>query len=641
MSRACIVLVLLVISPLHTSAHAQDARGAFFSTLRDLCGARFEGAKTFPDDPNDAFAGKLLVAEVVSCSDTVVRVPFLVGEDRSRTWVFRRGANSLQLQHDHRHEDGTPDEVNLYGGMATATGTARSQSFPADAHTARLIPAAVTNVWTVSLNANASVLTYHLERDGRPRFNAELRRVPRGASAATPAQSSAVDSIFRAFTRPGSPGCIVGVNRSGVPLLRRAYGLADIERGIPLAPGMPSEIGSVSKQFTASALLLLVQDGRLSLDDDVRKHWPTFPDFGQKVTVRHLLNHTSGVRDQFGLLDLVGRPSGEVVHTVREVVNLLERQRTLNFPVNTEYLYSNTGYTFANLLVERLSGQPFTVFTTERLFKPLGLRHAEWRRDFRHLVPGRVLAYRAAPPGAGQWEMDFPFSELHGSGGLLLTIDEMIAWTEALHAGAVGRPGFLAELTRSGRLERGTETGYALGLSVGDWRGVRVVSHTGSTAGYRAFLAHYPESGHTVALQCNTGTANSVALGQGVSALFLGDRLKAAVAADAVDLAGAPAAGSAATTPVARPAPDRAFFARLVGRYHDAETGATVELAMEDSVVVMRFPPARSVRLRLVAADSLMGPGRAIRVRRDAAGVPVGFTYHAGRVRNIRFDRVR
>jgi len=441
------------------------------------------------------------------------------------------------------------------------------------------------------------------------------------------------------------------VNRAGTPLARRAYGYADLERGIPLAPGMPSEIGSVSKQFTASALLLLAQEGKLSLDDDVRTHWPTFPDFGQKVTVRHLLNHTSGVRDQFGLLDLVGRPNGEVVHTVREVVDLLERQRTLNFPVNTEYLYSNTGYTFANLLVERLSGQPFTEFTTERLFKPLGLVGAAWRANFRHLVPGRVLAYRAAPgaPGApaapSRWEMDFPFSELHGSGGLLLTIDEMIAWTEALHAGAVGRPGFLAELTRSGRLENGKETGYALGLSVGEWRGVRVVSHTGSTAGYRAFLAHYPESGHTVALQCNTATANSSALGQGVAAIFLADRLKAAVAADAVDLAGA--AANAATEPASanagaavRPAPDRALFARLAGRYHDAETGATVELASEDSVMVLRYPPARSVRLRLVAADSLMGPGRAIRVRRDASGAPVGFAYHAGRVRNIRFDRL-
>lgn len=630
-------MFILLLFPPVARAQAREPRGEFFAALRALCGVRFEGAKTFPDDPSDAFAGKLLVAEASSCSDSLVRIPFIVGDDRSRTWVFRPGTGSLQLQHDHRHPDGTPDAVNLYGGMATAAGTARSQSFPADAHTTQLIPAAATNVWTVSLNTNASVLTYHLERDGKPRFTAVLRRVPR-ADALTAAQNAALDSVFRAFIAPSSPGCIVGVNRSGVPLVRRAYGLADIERNVPLAPGMLSEIGSVSKQFTASALLLLAQEGKVALDDDIRKYWPTFPDFGQQITLRYLLNHTSGVRDQFGLLDLVGRPSGEVVHTVREVVDLLERQRTLNFPVNTEYLYSNTGYTFANLLVERLSGQPFTTFTTERIFKPLGLSNAQWRTNFRTLVPGRVLAYREGP-ALGQYEMDFPFSELHGSGGLLLTIDEMIAWTEALHGGKVGRPGFLAELTRSGRLVNGKETGYALGLSVGTWRGVRVVSHTGSTAGYRAFLAHYPQSGHTVALQCNTATANPSLLGQRTAAVLLADQLQPSVAADAVDLAGAPPAAAARGT--SRPAPDPRLFALLSGWYQDAETGASVELASEDSVVVMRYPPARSVRLRLTADDSLAGPGRAIRLRRDGAGRVVGFVYHAGRVRNISFERVK
>ena len=171
---------LLAAPFLVSSAEAQDARGTFFSTLRGLCGARFEGAKTFPADTTDAFHGQLLVADVASCSDSVMRVPFSVGEDRSRTWIFRRSGSTLQLQHDHRLKDGSPDPVNLYGGMATATGSARSQSFQADAHTAHLIPAAVTNVCTVSLSADGQRLTYHLERDGRPRFTAELRRVPGG-----------------------------------------------------------------------------------------------------------------------------------------------------------------------------------------------------------------------------------------------------------------------------------------------------------------------------------------------------------------------------------------------------------------------------------------------------------------------------
>lgn len=170
-------LGLMALALLATPVHAKDARDHFFATLKGLCGARFEGTKTFPSDSQDDFAGKRLVANIASCSDTEVRVPFLVGEDRSRTWVFTRTADGLQLQHDHRHADGTADAVTMYGGVASSAGTARAQSFAADAYTAKLIPAARTNVWTVSLSPDATVLTYHLERDAKPRFTAVLVRV--------------------------------------------------------------------------------------------------------------------------------------------------------------------------------------------------------------------------------------------------------------------------------------------------------------------------------------------------------------------------------------------------------------------------------------------------------------------------------
>lgn len=155
-----------------------EAGQQFFATLKSLCGTRFEGVMTFPADDQHEFAGKRLVAHVASCSDDEIRVPFQVGEDRSRTWIFSRTADGLQLKHDHRHADGTPDEVTMYGGLASATGTPLEQSFPADAHTAKLIPAAATNVWTVSLSADGTSLTYHLERDAKPRFTAVLRREP-------------------------------------------------------------------------------------------------------------------------------------------------------------------------------------------------------------------------------------------------------------------------------------------------------------------------------------------------------------------------------------------------------------------------------------------------------------------------------
>ena len=163
--------------PMHAhTAGKPDAKAEFFARLSSLCGATFEGASVFPRDAGDAFAGKKLVAHVATCSADEVRVPFLVGADRSRTWVFKRIGAGLELKHDHRHDDGTPDEQTMYGGMANDKGSAIVQSFEADAYTAKLIPAASTNVWTVTLAADGKSMSYYLERDARPRFKAELVR---------------------------------------------------------------------------------------------------------------------------------------------------------------------------------------------------------------------------------------------------------------------------------------------------------------------------------------------------------------------------------------------------------------------------------------------------------------------------------
>jgi hypothetical protein len=171
--------MIFSLSVVSSASHALEwsNQHQYFEGLKALCGARFEGEMTFPKDGQDSFAGKLLVANFDQCDENQLRVPFLVGKDRSRTWIFSRSEGGLQLKHDHRHPDGTPDEVNMYGGMANDYGTSLSQSFAADEHTVEVIPAAATNVWTVSLNPSGSELTYHLERNAAPRFTAVLRRV--------------------------------------------------------------------------------------------------------------------------------------------------------------------------------------------------------------------------------------------------------------------------------------------------------------------------------------------------------------------------------------------------------------------------------------------------------------------------------
>ena len=182
-----VIAITLMISPVIVESQQanppsatalNENQQAFFDRVKSMCGARYEGESVFPEDPGDAFSGQLLVAVIESCGDDEIRIPFLVGSDASRTWVLTRTAEGLQLKHDHRHEDGTPDEVTLYGGVATDPGSPLSQSFPADSYTADLIPEASTNEWFLSFSADGQELTYYLERHGKPRFKAVLSKQP-------------------------------------------------------------------------------------------------------------------------------------------------------------------------------------------------------------------------------------------------------------------------------------------------------------------------------------------------------------------------------------------------------------------------------------------------------------------------------
>ncbi|HEY4129148.1 MAG TPA: serine hydrolase domain-containing protein, partial [Gemmatimonadaceae bacterium] len=201
-----------------------------------------------------------------------------------------------------------------------------------------------------------------------------------------------IDAIFARF-KPNTPGCAVGLAKDGQTVYTHGYGSANLEYGVPLTDSTVLESGSVAKQFTASAMVLLAQDGKLSLDDDIRKYLPEVPDFGKKISIRNLLTHTSGLRDQWGLLGIEGRGPGTQVHSTANTLDLVVHQKMLNFPPGSEYLYSNTGYALAAIIIERVSGESLQAFTQERLFRPLGMTHTQWRDDFTRVVPNRATAY--------------------------------------------------------------------------------------------------------------------------------------------------------------------------------------------------------------------------------------------------------
>jgi CubicO group peptidase (beta-lactamase class C family) len=328
-----------------------------------------------------------------------------------------------------------------------------------------------------------------------------------------------VDALFARWSSPDSPGCAVGVWKAGQPVLSRAYGMANLEHGVPITPDTVFEAGSVSKQFTVAAVLLLEQQGKLSLDDAVRKHVPELPDYGAPLTLRHLVHHTSGLRDWGTVVDAAGWPRGSRIHTHAHVLEVLARQRSLNYPTGTEFLYSNSGYNLLAIIVERVSGQSFSAFTREHLFEPLGMAHTQWRDDFARLVKGRATAYVSSKEG---WRSQMPFENVYGNGGLLTTVGDLLRWNENFVHERVGGRALIEELQRKGRLSNGREIEYAGGLFVSSYRGVAEVGHGGATAGYRAYLTRYPDTGLSVALLCNVADIRAGDVAHQVADVFLG-----------------------------------------------------------------------------------------------------------------------
>ncbi len=349
---------------------------------------------------------------------------------------------------------------------------------------------------------------------------------------------SVADRVFAPWNSTAGPGCAVAVAQGGKMLLERGYGMADLTDGIAIRPSTILESGSVAKQFTATAVLLLMQDGKLSLDDDARRYIPELPIYGRALTVRHLLTHTSGLREWSNLVDWQGWPRGTRVHTQSDVFELITHQKALNYPVGDYYSYTNSGFLLLRTLVERVCGKPFAQFTQERIFRPLGLTNTSWRDDYTRVVPGLAQAYVKRADG---WHLDMPYDNVIAAGGLLTTVGDWLTWNDALTRRTLGTA-WGDSITRRMTLTNGTQIQYALGLVVTSYRGLREISHSGSTAGYSTFLARYPERDDlSIAVMCNASGAPATAYAHGILDGIYLDLPRAAafdtVAAGAVNVA--------------------------------------------------------------------------------------------------------
>jgi len=336
-------------------------------------------------------------------------------------------------------------------------------------------------------------------------------------AAADEAASARVDKVFAAWDKPDSPGLAIAVVRDGKIVHSRGYGLANLEYGVRNTPATIFHAASVSKQFTAFAIHLLAHDGKLSLDDEARKHLPELRVQGPPITIRHLLHHTSGLRDQWNLLQLAGLRMDDGI-TEGDILGLLWQQRQLNFAPGEDELYSNSGYTLLAQIVKRVSGQPLAAFAQERIFGPLGMKSTHFHENYGALVKGRAYSYVRVRDG---WRYTaLSFSNV-GATSLFTTVEDLARWDANFDDARVGGPAVAAAMLVSGRLNSGREINYASGLGMRSYRGLPAVEHGGIDAGYRAHILRLPKQRLSVLMLGNAADLATGELARRVADVYL------------------------------------------------------------------------------------------------------------------------
>lgn len=393
------------------------------------------------------------------------------------------------------------------------------------------------------------------------------------SSAAPQEFTDRVDRIFAEWNTTGSPGCALAVVKDGRIVYEHGYGMANLELGVAITPQSVFDIGSVSKEITAMAMLLLVQDGKISLDADIRKYLPEMPDYGSQITVRHLLHHTSGLRNYDDLFDLEGIPEADLT-TDRDAMELIVRQKGVNFKPGEEFVYSDTNYFLMSQIVKRVTGQTLRQFAQDRIFGPLAMTSTHFHDDHTMIVSRRATGY--APHNDGGFEIDMSNFEQLGDGSVMTTVEDLAKWDQNFDHPQVGGPEAIRQLTTPGKLNNGQTIPYAMGLFIDHYRGLNWIHHSGEWVGYRAALSRFPDQHFSTLVTCNcVGSMNPMGMAKRVANVYLAD-----------EFARAEKASSAQTASSVPPS----TLKQYVGTYWSQKNGALRKFESRDNKLVMVAP---------------------------------------------------
>ncbi|QEC43261.1 serine hydrolase domain-containing protein [Pseudobacter ginsenosidimutans] len=339
----------------------------------------------------------------------------------------------------------------------------------------------------------------------------------------SPNAGASLDTLFNQYLNDG-PGAVLIVSRNGQQLFHKEFGYASLEHKVPITNETVFEAASVSKQFTAAAVLLLVQQGRISLDDDIRKFVPELPDYGNKIDVRMCLTHTSGLKDWRNVTYLSALPTGQRLFNQDDAIDMICRQSNLNYKPGTRYSYTNAGFDLLGIVVERVTKKSFAAFVKDSLLTPAGMKHSAFRNRFEDIIPNMASAYYGP---VTHLRHGYTTDETYGAAGLITCADDLRRWNEFINKGKLAQ-------TRLQRyvLISGDTISYAVGgVHVMDFDGIREISHSGLLSGYRALVLYYPQYDISVTYMTNNKNIITADLQVKIFEILFGKKRKAAIPA--------------------------------------------------------------------------------------------------------------
>ena len=440
-----------------------------------------------------------------------------------------------------------------------------------------------------------------------------------------------VDQLFAKWNQSDSPGAALAVTRDGEIVYKQGYGTANLEYDIPITTRTIFDIASVSKQFAGFAIATLSHEGKFSLDDDIRMYLSDVPDFGNTITIRHLLHHTSGLRDWVQSLVIAGDMMDDVI-SFKHILKMARHQKTLNFEPGTEFLYSNTGYNLLAEIVEKVTGDSFREWTDTHIFKPLAMTDTHFHDDYQMILKNRAYSYQADEND--RFKNAVNNTTALGSSSLYSTVEDLAKWILNFDDVHIGGQTIIEQMHQRGVLNNGEQIDYAFGLSIGEYRTLKTVGHSGSWRGFRSHLMRFPDQKFGVVILCNLDTFNPLSLAEKVADLYLAEVL-APVEASASEKAAEPAE-DVKSEPLA---PEE--LTEFEGDYYTEELDTTYTIGVRGDRLVAQH--RRHDDILLTYADGhFLGDAwffPEIHFIRDDTGGVTGFKLTGNRVRNLYFEK--